>query len=170
LSTPSLAVGGCVSDADGLDLYPMDEALLSAVMAIENGVYDYPWTRGVFRDCLRAGYCCWVVRVAGQVAAYAVMSVAAGESHLLNVCVGPAFRRRGIGRALVDYMIELAERHRAEVVFLEVRPSNSGALRLYRDIGFAEVGVRGGYYPAPKGREDALVMARALGDEGMFSE
>ena len=155
-----------VADA-GLELLPLDEALLPAVMVIENEVYEYPWTEGIFRDCLRAGYCCWVMRDGGRVIAYAVMSVAAGESHLLNVCVNPAYRRRGIGRALVDHLLALAVRHRAEVVFLEVRPSNRAALRMYRDVGFTEVGVRGGYYPAPGGREDALVMAKTLGD-GFF--
>ena len=149
---------------------PLVEALLPEVMVIENTVYDYPWTEGIFRDCLRAGYHCRVIRDAEQIVAYAVMSVAAGESHLLNVCVSPAHRRRGLARVMVAHLLDLAERQRAQIMFLEVRPSNKAALNLYRDIGFAEVGVRGGYYPAAEGREDALVMARALAGESMFSD
>lgn len=149
---------------------PLVEALLPEVMLIENEVYEYPWSEGIFRDCLRAGYCCRVMRDADRVVAYAVMSVAAGESHLLNVCVSPTHRRRGLARLMVDHLLELAQRQRAQIMFLEVRPSNKAALRLYRNIGFAEVGVRGGYYPAGSGREDALVMARALAGEPMFSE
>jgi len=131
---------------------PLVEALLPEVMLIENAVYDYPWTEGIFRDCLRAGYCCRVMREADRVVAYAVMSVAAGESHLLNVCVSPAYRRRGLARVMVEHLLELAQHQRAQIMFLEVRPSNKAALNLYHDIGFAEVGVRGGYYPGANGR------------------
>lgn len=148
---------------------PMVEALLPEVMLIENEVYEYPWTEGIFRDCLRAGYHCRVVRQEERVVAYAVMSVAAGESHLLNVCVSPSHRRHGLARLMVDHLLQTAQQQRAQIMFLEVRPSNKAALRLYRDIGFAEVGVRDGYYPAASGREDALVMARALGGEPMFN-
>jgi len=149
---------------------PMVEALLPEVMQIENAVYAYPWTEGIFRDCLRAGYCCRVMCVAGRVVAYAVMSVAAGESHLLNLCVAPAHRRHGLARAMVGLLLDQAERQRAQMVFLEVRPSNQAALALYQDIGFAEVGLRANYYPAVTGREDAMVMARALVGEPMFSD
>ena len=169
MSASPVALQGQADAILELDLCPMDEALLPGVMAIENVVYAYPWTEGIFRDCLRAGYCCWLMRDGARVVGYAVLSVAAGESHLLNVCVDLDYRRRGIARVLVDHLLELAERHHAEVVFLEVRPSNRGALRMYRDMGFDEVGVRGGYYPAPNGREDALVMARSLGDGVSFT-
>lgn len=142
---------------------------LSAVLAIENHVYPYPWTEGIFSDCLRAGNCCWAVWESGQLVAYAVMSVATGESHLLNVSVDPGYQRRGYGRALVAHLQCLAVRHHAEVMFLEVRPSNLAAVTLYQAIGFVEVGLRRGYYPAPDGREDALVMAMDLGEgAGMF--
>jgi len=141
---------------------------LAEVLAIENRVYEYPWTEGIFRDCLRAGQCCWIIRETGVLVAYGVMSVAAGESHLLNLCVEPGAVRRGYGRGLLEHLQGLARRHHATVMFLEVRPSNHGALALYQDNGFAEVGLRRGYYPAAKGREDALVMARELG-EMLFS-
>lgn len=131
-------------------------------MAIENRVCPYPWSEAIFRDCLRAGNSCWVACGSAGLVAYAVMSVAAGESHLLNVCVDPDHQRRGYARSLIDHLQRLALRHHAQVMFLEVRPSNRAALELYRTIGFAEVGLRPAYYPAEGGREDALVMARDL--------
>lgn len=152
----------------GSKLRPMTESDLAEVLVIENRVYEYPWSEGIFRGCLRAGNCCWIIRETEQLIAYGVMSVAAGESHLLNLCVHPEHTRRGYGGALVGHLQKLAVRHRAEVMFLEVRPSNIGALNLYRNIGFSEVGLRRGYYPAQRGREDAMVMARDLGG-GMFS-
>ena len=149
-------------------LRPMTAADLPEVLAIEQWVYEYPWSEGIFRDCLRAGQCCWTIREAGCLVAYGVMSVAVGESHLLNLCVDPSYARRGYGRRLLEHLQGLALRHHATVMFLEVRPSNREAVALYRDNGFAEVGLRRGYYPAEKGREDALVMARELG-EMLFS-
>jgi len=145
-------------------LRPMTAADLPEVLAIEQRVYEYPWTEGIFRDCLRAGQCCWTIRESSILVAYGVMSVAVGESHLFNLCVDPDYARQGYGRGLLEHLQGLALRHRATVMFLEVRPSNRAAVGLYRDNGFAEVGLRRGYYPAKKGREDALVMARELSE------
>ena len=143
-------------------LRPMSAEDLPTVMAIERQVYRYPWTEGIFRDCLRSGYCCWLGFSGDQVVAYGVLSVAAGESNLLNLCVDPGSRRQGVGKLLLSHLLGLAVRHEACVVFLEVRPSNAGAVALYQEAGFAEVGLRADYYPAAKGREDAMVMALEL--------
>ncbi len=143
-------------------LRPMTEQDLTAVMDIELVVYPYPWTRGIFRDCLHVGYCCWVYEEAGQLQAYGVMSIGAGEAHILNLCVRPQARRRGLGRLLLAHLLDVARSHKADTSLLEVRPSNQAALNLYRDMGYNEVGMRKAYYPAENGREDALIMARAL--------
>jgi ribosomal-protein-alanine N-acetyltransferase len=140
----------------------MREGDVDAIMAIENVTYIFPWAPGIFHDCLRIGYCCWVYEQAGMIQAYAVMSVGGGESHILNICVRPELRNRGLGRSLLDYMLDLARGHHADTVFLEVRPSNHAALKLYKDTGFNEVGVRKSYYPAINGKEDAVIMARSL--------
>ena len=145
---------------DGLRPMTVDD--LEAVMEIENEAYPYPWTLGIFRDCLHVGYCCWVYTQAGEILAYGVMSIAAGESHLLNICVRASARRTGLGTAMLEHLIQLASRHGADVALLEVRPSNVAAVDLYRSLGFNEVGIRRNYYPADEGREDALVMARQL--------
>lgn len=136
---------------------------LPEVLAIERAAYDYPWSEGVFRDCMRVGYrCLAAVDMAGNVLGYGLLSVTVGEAHVLNVCVGPLYRRRGVATLLLEHMARLARGERAATMLLEVRPSNAGALALYRRLGFERVGVRKRYYPAAHGREDALLLARPL--------
>jgi ribosomal-protein-alanine N-acetyltransferase len=135
---------------------------LESVVALETEAYEFPWTFGIFRDCLRAGYECWVLALAGEIVAYAVLSVAAAEAHLLNLCVARKHEGGGHGTRLVRRMIDLARWHHAERMFLEVRPSNTRAVALYDHIGFNEIGRRPNYYPARRGREDAIVMAIEL--------
>lgn len=149
----------------GSRLRPLTVADLDAVMAIEQRAYGYPWSRGIFRDCLRVGYCCWCYERDDEIQGYGVMSVAAGESHILNLTVRPESQRQGIGRKLMEHFMALACRHNADTLMLEVRPSNTPALRLYQQLGFNEIGVRRNYYPAADGREDALLLALSLNDE-----
>ena len=135
---------------------------LDAVMEIESRAYDFPWTQGIFRDCLRVGYCCWCYEIDGLIQGYGVMSVAAGESHILNISVRPESQRQGIGSKLMKHFLQLARRHDADTVMLEVRPSNKLAIKMYEKLGFNEIGVRRNYYPAHQGREDALLLALSL--------
>ena len=140
---------------------------VSEVVAIERGSYQFPWSEGIFRDCLRVGYVCRVVTVSRQVMAYGVMSFGAGEAHILNLCVAEGHRCRGVGRQLLGSLIERAADAGMMDAFLEVRPSNTSAIRLYLALGFEQVGMRRGYYQAINGREDAAVLRRALrGDAG----
>jgi len=132
------------------------------VVVIERGSYQFPWSEGIFRDCLRVGYVCRVVTVSRQVMAYGVMSFGAGEAHILNLCVGETYRCRGIGRQLLNSLIERAAAAGMADAYLEVRPSNTTAIRLYLSLGFEQVGMRRGYYQAANGREDAAVLRRAL--------
>ena len=148
-------------------LRPMREDDLVAVHAVEERAYEFPWTLGIFRDCLRADYPAWVLDDGGVIVGYVLMSIAAGEAHILNVCVAPEHQGRGLGRKLVRSIMHVARGRGAERVFLEVRPSNVGAIALYHDEGFNEIGRRPRYYPAKDGREDAIVMAMELfRDEG----
>ena len=141
---------------------PMHEGDVRAVMDIEKRAYRFHWTEGIFRDCLRVGYCCWVMELAGGVAGYGVMSLVVGEAHLLNICVAPEWQQQGYGRLLLQHFMELARERGASRMFLEVRLSNQAALTLYRDVGFNEVGMRKNYYPGEQGREDALILAKEL--------
>lgn len=145
-----------------LDFRPMQEADLPDIMEIEIQCYSHPWTDAIFRDCMRAGYCCWVGEREDVIEGYGVVSAAAGESHLLNLCVRPAAQGQGIGRKMMDCLIGIAREHKAEVMFLEVRPSNESACHLYRTMDFNELGTRKDYYPCSEGREDALIFARTL--------
>lgn len=135
---------------------------LSMVSDIERRSYEFPWSHGVFRDCLLAGYQNIVLVREQQVAGYAVLSVAAGEAHILNICVDPAFRARGYGEKLLDELLFRARAAMVRQVFLEVRPSNDTALALYRKKGFHQVANRPAYYQASEGREDAAVLAKKL--------
>jgi len=153
--------------AQGLaaSLRPMREHDLAQITAVEQRAYEYPWSLGIFADCLRVGYCCWTLVEAETVVGYCIMAVAADEAHVLNVCVDPGHRRQGHGRRMLEHMVEIARGHRATILFLEVRPSNAAAIELYAGLGFRQLAVRRHYYPAREGREDALVLALDLPTE-----
>ncbi len=135
---------------------------LPDVLRNERRGYTHPWTEGIFRDCLRNGQECWLLMCSDQNVGHGILSVAAGESHLLNVCVHPDFQGHGFGRILVEHLLERARTREASTIFLEVRPSNVAACELYDKLGFNEVGIRENYYPSNVGREDALVLAKEL--------
>ena len=135
---------------------------LPLVSDIERRSYEFPWSHGVFRDCLLAGYHCLVLERAGRVAGYGILSVAAGEAHILNLCVDPNYRAHGYGERLLDHILVLARSVNVREIFLEVRPSNRTALALYRKKGFHQVANRPAYYQAQEGREDAAVLAKKL--------
>ena len=140
-----------------VQIRPMMEIDLPEVALVEQHSYAFPWSENIFRDCLRVGYTCRALDLSGQIIGYGVMSLGAGEAHILNVCVRTDLRGLGVGRRLMDYLLDRARDEYMQDVFLEVRPSNAVALRLYESMGFERIGVRKGYYQAVGGREDALV-------------
>jgi ribosomal-protein-alanine N-acetyltransferase len=150
----------------GAPLRPMTEADLPQIHQIEQASYDYPWSVGNFIDSLHAGYSMWVrearVHDGDAVIGYYVLMAAAGEAHLLNLTIAPDWRRRGLGRALLDHSLARACDQQADSLFLEVRTSNLAAINLYRSQGFADLAVRRDYYPGRDGREDALIMKKEL--------
>ncbi len=135
---------------------------LDAVEVIEQAVYSHPWTRGNFADSLDAGYHCWIMDCGSGVAGYSVVMIAAGEAHLLNLSIALPQQRRGLGSKLLRFVIKLARDHGAQTVYLEVRVSNIAGRALYARHGFAEIGMRRGYYPAGALREDAVTMEKKL--------
>ena len=141
---------------------PMHEGDLDDVLAIEREAYEFPWSREIFRNCIRIGYSCRVLEFEGKVDAYGMLQIAADKARLLNLCVRRKLHRRGLGRRLLALLMEVARSHRSHAMVLEVRPSNAAARRLYDSMGFAEVGVSRGYYPARTGREDAMLLSLAL--------
>ena len=147
-------------------LYPLlrrlNEADLDRIMEIELSAYPYPWTRGIFTDCLRVGYDCWGLQSGDTLVAYSIQTHAAGENHLLNLCVAPDWQRRGLGRLLLGLAVLLARLQNCFCIFLEVRPSNPAGIRLYEKNGFVAVGERPDYYRSAHGRENAIVMRLEL--------
>ena len=141
---------------------PMQAGDVMAVMAIETEMYAFPWTRQIFLDCMRVGYHCIVAELHQEIVAYAIMSSGAGEAHLLNLCTLGKYQRHGFAEQLLQRVMEVAKSKKVETLFLEVRPSNHAALRLYEKSGFNQVGLRKDYYPTSSGREDALILAYSI--------
>ena len=133
---------------------------------IERRSYDFPWSHGVFRDCLLAGYNCIVIERVDLVVGYAILSIAAGEAHILNLCVDPNYRHLRYGERLLDEVLLRARRADVKQIFLEVRPSNTAALALYKKKDFHQVTQRPAYYQAKDGREDAAVLCKVLNKKG----
>ena len=131
---------------------------LDCIMAIELAAYPYPWTRGIFKDCIDVGYDCWGLQGGEGLIGYCVQTHAAGECHLLNLCVAPGHQRRGYGELLLGHSLRLARLHDCTNMFLEVRPSNPAGFALYQKNGFAVVGERRDYYTTDDGKENAIIM------------
>lgn len=136
---------------------------LRDVMVLENRNYAFPWTEGIFRDCIKAGYTMQVMRLDLTLVGYGVMQMAADEAHILNLCIDRDYSRRGYARQLLEKLLDMAERAGAQTAFLEARPSVPRAIQLYERAGFNEVGLRRAYYESAQGREDAVVMAKSIG-------
>jgi len=135
---------------------------IDAVLKIEQQVYNYPWSKGIFQDCLKVGYSNWALIKDDIFIGYAIVSIAVGEGHILNICIDPAFKRQGLGQYFLNAVIAVAKKEHADCLFLEVRPSNIAAIMLYKKMGFKQIGQRKNYYPASSGKEDALIMALVL--------
>ncbi len=135
---------------------------ISDVIQLENEVYQFPWTDRIFKDCIRVGYDCWLAHLGNTVVAHAVISIAAGESHILNLSVTRNHQGKGIGKQFIQFLLNIARNKRAQIMMLEVRPSNIRAINCYSSAGFNEIGCRKDYYPAPNGKEDALLFAKQI--------
>lgn len=141
---------------------PMRYQDVEAVLAIEHKIYAFPWTLGNFRDSLGSGYSCWTYDFCDHPIGYGILMLAAGEAHLLNLGIAHDWQGQGLGRKFLRHLIDVARLDSADMMFLEVRPSNKKAIELYLSEGFNEIGLRRNYYPAANGREDAILMGMAL--------
>lgn len=146
---------------------PMAEADIPAVMAMEADACLHPihaWSEENYRSSMRAGY--WLTvrceRGTGRIVAVCVAMDGVDEVHLLNIAVSRTHHGQGIARDVLSTLYERCRLIQALALWLEVRPSNHPARALYASEGFVGIGVRKHYYPAPQGREDALVMKRDI--------
>ena len=152
-----------VKRKDLMRLRKMRTEDLPEVLDIEGKNYNFPWSEGIFKDCLKSvSYSCWICHELDAIVGYSIVSMAVGEAHIMNISVDPAIQKQGVGSILLENMIAQATK-KAETIFLEVRPSNKVAIALYEKRGFNEIGIRKGYYPVEDGRrEDAVMLALDL--------
>jgi len=141
---------------------PLKESDLTDVLRIEREMYSYPWSEEIFRDCLRVGYSNWAFIKDKAVIGYAILSIAVGEAHILNICLDKKHTGQGLGECFLKELLLLAKNKGAGCIFLEVRLSNKVAINLYKKMGFKQIGQRNNYYQAVDGREDAMVFSLDL--------
>ena len=160
-----------------LSFLPMQTADLDAVLEIEVVSHLHPWTKGNFTDSLAAGHWAYCIRpqvdraIKGSYLdpailwAYCILFPAVDELHLLNITVSPKLRQLGLASRMMAAIEGVAAQQKMPRMILEVRPSNTAAVALYRKLGYEEIGMRKNYYPADPQlgtREDALVMAKSI--------
>jgi ribosomal-protein-alanine N-acetyltransferase len=137
-----------------------------SLQRLEVTAHPHPWADDVLKSMLNAlAVRAWLVNDLNQtVLAFAFVQAVADEASLLNIVVSPGHQGKGVGRLLLNHVIDvLTQEGIAQSIFLEVRVSNYNAIHLYDSCGFVEVGQRRDYYVADNGkREDALMMALPL--------
>lgn len=147
---------------DDVSFAQMQPGQVDEIGLMDRRNYEFAWTDGIFRDCIKAGYFCPLLLCNDRIIGYGVLQTGAEEAHLLNLCIDRPWQRQGFARLMLDHLTAEAIHRGAKMLFLEVRPSNTRAVSLYQQSGFNEIGVRKDYYDSRDGREDALVMARHL--------
>ena len=135
---------------------------VEGVILIEREIFLFPWTPVNFTDSIKAGYQCRVMEYGNAIVGYGILMLGLDEGHLLTIGIAAQWHHRGLGTQLLQYFIDLARSERLTSFLLDVRESNKSAIYLYQRMGFKQIGVRKGYYPAMCGREDALVMRLEL--------
>lgn|SRR5690242_4535451 len=153
-------MSACLDDIPSIRAMTLED--VDGVVAIERGVFLFPWTPGNFSDSINAGYHCVVLDKGGQLFGYGVMTIGAEEAHLLTLSIATESQGKGWGERLLRHFIQIAREQHVRSIFLDVRVSNHAAARLYERIGFKRVGRRRDYYPAMGGREDSLIMELRL--------
>lgn len=160
------------------ELFKLEDRDVEAMLAIEEKAYVFPWTRGNFLDSVASGHDLVGLRVRSKsddegshLVAYLIAMQVLDEIHLLNLAVENSHQGKGLGKHLLNHLIDLAYQRSCSSILLEVRVSNRRAIDVYQVEGFVEIGRRKNYYPAhDQSREEAIVMRRmvAPGFAGKF--
>ena len=132
---------------------------LATAFLIEKLSHDFPWTERVFYGNQGEKYHNLKISVNNQIVGYAITQYVLDEATLFNIAVDPDFQRRGLGRELLEHLIDELEKRGILTLWLEVRASNAAAIALYESLGFNEATIRRNYYPTADGHEDAIIMA-----------
>ena len=141
---------------------PMHEPDLDSIVRLEKQCYSHPWPTWLFRGALRTGMSCWVMEANNETIGYGIVQIKNSWGHLMNICVAPRYRGMGLGKKMTLHLLSEARQHHAAISWLEVRPNNHVAIRLYKSLGFRKTKMRKNYYPSRRGRLPAIVMARKL--------
>ena len=141
---------------------PLQERHLDEAARLETLCFSRPWSRQALAEELENPTAVFMAAEddTGELLGYAGMHVVCGEGYIDNVAVFPEARRRGVGRLLVQSLVQWLREHEGVFLTLEVRPSNEPAISLYGSLGFEEVGRRPRFYECPT--EDALLMTLHL--------
>ncbi|MEF3109372.1 ribosomal protein S18-alanine N-acetyltransferase [Raoultella sp. WB_B2P2-3] len=140
----------------------LNAADLPQAWQIETLAHAFPWSEQTFASNQGERYLNLQLAVDGKMAAFAITQIVLDEATLFNIAVDPAFQRRGLGRELLERVIDEVEQRGVVTLWLEVRASNAAAIALYESLGFNEATIRRNYYPTADGREDAIIMALPL--------
>ncbi|MFT7234683.1 MAG: ribosomal-protein-alanine N-acetyltransferase [Methylophagaceae bacterium] len=155
---------------DKITLREMIKTDLVDVADIEKQSTPFPWSLKHFEDCFKVGYPAWVMCDGEErIVSFVVIQKVIDELHILNICVHRQHQRQGLGKAMLNHIIQYAKQIGSALILLEVRRSNNKAQSLYCQTGFNEMSVRQGYYPAEHGREDAILMGLDLDLQSLFS-
>jgi ribosomal-protein-alanine N-acetyltransferase len=148
--------------SDIYNIMPMTINDLDDVYKLELASYSFPWTKEILRDCIMYNYDSFSVFFDNKLVGYVISKISYPETHILNLTVNESFRRKGIGKSLINIVINDAKIRKSEDIILEVRANNFEAQSLYHKLNFKTIGTRHGYYEADNGREDAYVLKLIL--------
>ncbi len=135
---------------------------LPGVYRLEAMSQPVPWPRWYFRALLRKKASCWVLEVGDEIIGFGIVDFVKDWAHIMNMCVVPEYRRRGLGRRIMLHLLDVARQHHCKRAWLEVRPNNRPAILLYRKLGFRTKRIRKGYYLYQARRQSGLLMARLV--------
>ena len=140
-----------------LEIKKMTSSHIGEIAELEKECFSSPWSEDGLRSELNNNFARFYVAFSGdKIAGYIGSHNVLGEVYITNVAVFPEFRRIGVGKALVEFLVNVMKEENAEFVTLEVRKSNLNAVSLYEKCGFEKVGERRNFYEKPI--EDAILM------------
>ena len=146
---------------NNIKIVPMNADHLEELEKLERICFSRPWSRKMLAEELENQCAAFLVAqdsITQQVMGYAGLLVMADEGYITNVAVFPEFRRQGVAAKLIAVFENFARGNKLAFLTLEVRPSNTAAIALYKGFGFEQVGRRKNYYDLPK--EDALILTK----------
>ena len=151
-----------VRKSDLYNITPMSIDDLVNVYNLEVQSYDFPWTKEILRDCILYKYDAFTIYFNNLLVGYIIAKISVPETHILNLTINENFRKKGLGKSLIQLIINDSRIRGAEDIILEVRVNNINAIALYEKLDFKKVGKRKNYYESKEGREDAYVLQLKL--------